>query len=210
MRTLFEGIDGPGKFARSLDDIDASSTYLTHTECYTVVSVSRMTISSFSWKSGSVSRREEVASIIIGGKFWKAGMDTIHNYFSVYDLEFDPSQPQAERFHLRHFPCPQPYPHEKEEPHFYLAFAAPAPSFTRAKRGVLTHTVAHSHLQMQFHVSVIGLDNEGNLYFARVNKDFCDYLHGNRIKIRAFVEEYSGALCFMSADARMVNIWYPI
>lgn len=202
---LFEELHGAANVSKSLDSIDFASIYLEHPDSYSLVSISRLMVSDLSWKSD---QRAAMVNVTIGGKFWEARSDTIYNYFSVYDLEYDPARPAAERFSVRAFPEPQGHPHE--EPNYLIAYASASSSYTHCKRGVLTHTISRSPSRLQFYLSLTGLDAEGKLYFANVNKEFQDYLAKNWSKTRVTVEEYTGALALLSLDSRTVDIWYPI
>ena len=203
---LFDALsESVQKVSVALVDLDRSSIFLEHSQDHTLVSISRVMVSDHSWKSTA---QEGAVQLCIGGKFWEAGSDTIRNYFSVYDIEFDPARPATERFRVRSFPEPQRHP--DEEPNYLIAFASAAPSFTHCKRGILMHSVCQSRLRLQFHLSVIGQDAKGELRFAKVDKALHNYLEKTWNKLRVPIEEYSGALVFMSVDCRTVDIWYPI
>lgn len=76
-------------------------------------------------------------------------------------------------------------------------------------RGILDHcSIDNEEIQEGSESqSMFGIDQNGSLHFSRLPKDF-DIYNNNRFDIPA--ESYSGALAFLTADSKAVDIWYPV
>ena len=124
-------------------------------------------------------------------------------------ISFHPSAPLTERFQLISMPEPQRHP--LEESNTTVGYMAGITAFSSSRHGVLLHsTYRHQSFErLKFYLSMIGLDSEGKLCFAKIGDDFTKYLAVNRNKVRVPIEENSCALVLLSADSKYIHIWYP-
>lgn len=194
-----------GESIIELSGPNVSSTIIHHPENRTLVQLSTMTITEL---PHSTTVNQDVASIIIGAKFWEDS-DRTRDFFSIYEYTFNPSKPLNRRFSLRTIPLPRLHPLEEENTR--IGYTAGVTTFSNAKNGILLHSTYRSlgYDRLRFYLSVLGLDAEGRLYFAQVDEDFREYLALNRNRCRVPIEKHSGALVLLASDTSKVDIWYP-